>query len=168
MPKSVSINGEEFSVEYLYTHNKNAIASVKEKTIFIKLPIRWPEKQRWEAAETLERRITKKLAKRKIKSTLKAVPEINDEDKFRLKCEFLNVVDVRLGELNNLYFQSQLGRISVRHNTSKWGSCSKENNISINFALHFLPKELLDYVLVHELAHTKTKKSQLSFLGYCG
>jgi len=44
-------------------------------------------------------------------------------------------------------------KVTVRHQHSKWGSCSKNGNLNFNLLLASLPLELIDYVIIHELAH---------------
>ncbi len=45
-------------------------------------------------------------------------------------------------------------RLTIRKSHSRWGSCTREGNISLSLYLAALPDELIDYVCVHELCHT--------------
>jgi len=54
-------------------------------------------------------------------------------------------------------------RAGFRCQKTRWGGCSGKNNISLNVNIAFLPEELQDYVLLHELVHTKIKNHSRKF-----
>jgi predicted metal-dependent hydrolase len=54
-------------------------------------------------------------------------------------------------------------RVFIRNQRTRWGSCSHKDNISLNVKLIGLPDELIDYVILHELVHTRFKNHSKQF-----
>jgi predicted metal-dependent hydrolase len=48
-------------------------------------------------------------------------------------------------------------RVTFRNNKTRWGSCSRDNNISLHIQLMRLPRHLMDYIILHEMVHTVHK-----------
>jgi hypothetical protein len=65
----------------------------------------------------------------------------------------------------NQFYQFSYGRISIKDTRRCWGSCSAKGNLNFSYALLFLPQELADYVVVHELCHLKEHNHSRAFWG---
>ncbi len=60
-------------------------------------------------------------------------------------------------EINNIYFRKM---------KSKWGSCSPNKNLTINTLLKYLPNNLIEYVIYHEMVHLIEKRHNKRFWNY--
>jgi predicted metal-dependent hydrolase len=54
-------------------------------------------------------------------------------------------------------------RVFIRNQKTRWGSCSQKNNINLNINLVRMPDELIDYTILHELAHIRVKNHSKQF-----
>jgi len=68
----------------------------------------------------------------------------------------------RLNELSEQHGFTY-NKVFMRSQKTRWGSCSAKNNINLNMKLVRLPDEMIDYVLLHELVHTRIKNHTNAF-----
>jgi predicted metal-dependent hydrolase len=93
--------------------------------------------------------IKKQLAKTDESEGIKELPDLDID---------LETAQNRLFERLK-HFSGKYGmpfrKLTFRCQKTRWGSCSSKKNINLNVNICFLPKELQDYLLLHELVHTK-------------
>ena len=120
-------------------------ASEKDIEEILKKKEAWISKHIEKIKETKERfeaEPTEKLTREKV-IALKVIPE-------RVEY-FAKVIGVTYG------------KITVRNQKTRWGSCSSKGNLNFNCLLMLAPPEVLDYVVVHELCHRKQMNHSKAF-----
>ncbi|MBI5152823.1 M48 family metallopeptidase [Candidatus Peregrinibacteria bacterium] len=93
-----------------------------------------------------------------IPHTLKGARREYLESKSRAK----KLVREKLIRFNRIYNFS-FRKIAIRNQGSRWGSCSKKANLNFNYKIIFLPENLADYLIVHELCHLKEMNHSKKF-----
>ena len=104
------------------------------------------EKGNW--IETHRRKV---LARREL---LRDVPPLTEEEIRELAQEALRVIPERVRFYAPLIGVTY-GRITIRNQKTRWGSCSARGNLNFNCLLMLTPPEVIDSVVVHELCHRK-------------
>lgn len=80
--------------------------------------------------------------------------KLTENDYLKHKEMALELATERVEHFNKTYGY-KYNAISIRNQKTRWGSCSKKKNLNFNFKITFLPEELRDYIIVHELCHLK-------------
>ena len=117
-------------------------------------------------------KVAEKFLHSKIDCVNKHLKKIDQRNNFTLqntinsnlfkKEEAKKIIRTRLNELSQIH-GLKFNRSFIRSQKTRWGSCSAKNNINLNIKLVNLPTELFDYVIIHELVHTKIKNHGQKF-----
>jgi hypothetical protein len=81
-----------------------------------------------------------------------------------LRAQARLVLPARLAELA-ARFKLTVARVSVRNQRWRWGSCSRDGHICLNWRLVQMPEWIRDYVMIHELMHLKHLDHSARFWG---
>lgn len=92
---------------------------------------------------------------------------LSDRDRARYM-ELARDIFTRKAEYYARIMNVSYGRISIREQKTRWGSCSSKGNLNFNWRLILAPEEVLDYVVVHELAHLREMNHSKAFYDIVG
>ena len=81
------------------------------------------------------------------------IVEITDNFDDTLKILAKEYLQIRLNYLSEKY-NFNFNRLIIKNYKSRWGACDKNKNIYLNYKLVSIDKNLIDYVIIHELCHT--------------
>ncbi len=88
--------------------------------------------------------LKKRVRRKKISSSTKIYLKYKEDARRR--------VNDRLVHFNTVYGYSY-GKVCIKNQKTRWGSCSSKRNLNFNYKIIFLPEHLVDYIIVHELCH---------------
>lgn len=142
-----------------------AIQVNSDLSVTVRAPRSASEKDIEEILKKKEAWISKHIEKiKKTKERLEAesTEKLTREKVIALAEEALKVIPERVE-----YFAKVIGvtygKITVRNQKTRWGSCSSKGNLNFNCLLMLAPPEVLDYVVVHELCHRKQMNHSKAF-----
>ena len=142
-----------------------AIQVNSDRSVTVRAPRSASEKDIEEILKKKEAWISKHIEKTKeTKERFEAEPteKLTREKVIALAEEALKVIPERVE-----YFAKVIGvtygKITVRNQKTRWGSCSSKGNLNFNCLLMMAPPEVLDYVVVHELCHRKQMNHSKAF-----
>mgnify|MGYP004642884029 FL=1 len=142
-----------------------AIQVNSDLSVTVRAPRSASEKDIEEILKKKEAWISKHIEKiKKTKERLEAEPteKLTREKVIALAEEALKVIPARVE-----YFAKVIGvtygKITIRNQKTRWGSCSSKGNLNFNCLLMLAPPEVLDYVVVHELCHRKQMNHSKAF-----
>lgn len=128
-----------------------AIEITPQKEILVRCPNRMAKRDIQRFVESKQSWISRHLAK--LDQQPDAIPLTAEE------IESLSARARQMIPIRTAHFARQMGvsygRITIRTQHTRWGSCSSAGNLNFNCLLMLAPEEVLDYVIVHELCHRK-------------
>lgn len=133
--------------------------------LYIKAPLNLSDSQIMEFITSKSSWIEKHMLlvkERQNEAKKNALPKLTFEEINELADKALDYIPKRAE-----FFAKKLGvtynKITIRNQTTRWGSCSGKKNLNFNCLLMLMPKEMIDYTVVHELCHLKEMNHSKSF-----
>ena len=147
-----------FEYEIIYSSRRTAAIQIRpDGRVQVRVPNQCPRSFIDSFLQQKEDWVLRHLARIEKQKEEKASPErppLSAEDKARYRAAAREIF-TRKAEYYARIMGVTYGRISIREQKTRWGSCSAKGNLNFNWRLIFAPEEVLDYVVVHELAHRK-------------
>lgn len=160
MIREIVIESEKgcIPVEVIRSSRKTLGLEIKDACVKARVPNRLTDKEIEQFVYNHKAWIEDKLIKQKklqyrkreVNAAIPPVQQLSDEQKNAIIKKFDDKVRY-FAQIMGLTY----GRITIRNQKTRWGSCSSKGNLNFNYKLYFFKEELMDYVIIHELAHRR-------------
>ncbi len=142
-------------VRIIRSDRRSMSLQIKNAQVIARVPKRTSEAQIRRFIENnmgwIETHLARAIEKERV---LSAIAPLSEEELDALVREAKRVIPERVAHYAALMGVSY-GRITIRKQRSRWGSCSASGNLNFNCLLILAPSEALDSVVVHELCHRR-------------
>ena len=150
-------------IEVIRSRRKTLSVEIRNGRLLVRAPLRvsgaeisrfLQEKQRW-----IDRHLARAMAQ---EEAAKDIPLLTEQEIRGLAEEAKKLIPDRAAYFARLMGVSY-GRITIRCQRTRWGSCSSKGNLNFNCLLMLAPRDVLDSVIVHELCHRKHMNHSAAF-----
>jgi len=145
-------NGQQnVEIQIIRSSRKSMALEIKQEgSVVVRVPRRLSKREIANFIEKHRNWLIKKMAlpEKRLSYEIPPADRLTEEENSRIQKLFFSKVAYYAAVMGVTY-----GRITIRDQKTRWGSCSSKGNLNFNYRLAYLPEELLDYVIVHELAH---------------
>ena len=158
---------DKIHIEVIRSKRKTLAIEIRpDMRVVVRAPEKIPQNEIMKFVEEKQNWIKKHLVQMYFKAEenkkQKKEPALTNADIEKLCQKALSVIPDKVkyyAEIMGVTY----GRITIRNQKTRWGSCSSKGNLNFNCLLMLMPDKVLDYVVVHELCHLRQMNHSKKF-----